>query len=44
MTWKAFLVAWVFGTIGVTLGRWFWGWRARRVSAKRRQQDETHTH
>ncbi len=30
MSWKAFLVAWASGTLGVTLGRWFWAWQARR--------------
>ena len=33
MTWKTFLVAWVTGSAGVTLGRWLWARRARRKSS-----------
>jgi len=30
MTWKIFFVAWMAGTLGATLGRWFWSRQERR--------------
>lgn len=30
MTWKVFFLAWLAGTLGVSLGRWFWAWWERR--------------
>ena len=44
MTWESFLVAWVAGTFGVTVGRWLWGRRASRASQQQKQGNKSKAH
>ena len=43
MRWESFLVAWVAGIVGVTLGRWLWGRRATRASQHQKQNHQSET-